>query len=150
MDTISKAVDPGKSKDEMKWPDWEAAFVSKQSTIPGISGVLLSYVVHTKDNPDHNTDFEDDFVAWSIACAPLNGASFHADACKVHQLLMNFLVAESAEHRIKDISNHVNGQLDVQSLCNPYDGEGNVSRQIATVEKLHETLHYKSEQTLPS
>ena len=28
VDTISKAVDPGKFKDEKKWPDWEPSFVN--------------------------------------------------------------------------------------------------------------------------
>ena len=87
MDTISKAADPGTFKDEKKWPDWEPAFVNYLSTIPGISGVPLSYVVCTNDDPDHDTDFEDDFIARSIACAPLNGASFHADASKVCSIL---------------------------------------------------------------
>ena len=94
VDTNSKASDPGKFKDEKKWPHWESAFANYLSTIPGISGVLLLYVVHSNDDPDHDMDFEDDFITWSIACAPLNGASFHTDA---HQLLMNFLVAESAK-----------------------------------------------------
>ena len=38
-----------------------------------------------------------DFIAWSIACTPLNSSSFRTDACKVHQILMNFLVAESTK-----------------------------------------------------
>ena len=28
VDTISKAVDPGKFKDEREWPDWEPAFIN--------------------------------------------------------------------------------------------------------------------------
>ena len=35
VDTISKAADPGKFKDEKKWPDWEPAFMNYLSTIPG-------------------------------------------------------------------------------------------------------------------
>ena len=103
----------------------------------------------TNDDPDHDTDFEDDFVTRSVACTPLYGASFHADPRKVHQLLMNFLVEESAKQWIKGISNRVNGRLDLQSLCNHYGGEGNVIHWIATVEKLRETLHYKSAWSLP-
>ena len=97
VDTISKAVDTGKFNDEKKWPNWEPAFVNYLSSIPGINGVPLSYVVHTNNDPDHDTDFDDDFIAWSIACTPLNSASFRTDACKVHQILMNFLVAESTK-----------------------------------------------------
>ena len=149
VDTISKAADPGKFKYEKKWPDWEPAFVNYLSTIPGVKGIPLSYVVRANEAPDHETNFEGDFVAHSIACAPLNNATFHADARKVHQLLMNFLVAESAEQWIKNLAPRVNGRLDMEALHNHYGGEGNASRCIATAEKLRETLHYKSKRSMP-
>ena len=90
-------------------------------------------------------------ISWarSIACAPLNDATFRADAQKVHQLLMNFLVAESAGQWIKNLAPQVNGRLDMEALHNHYGGEGNASRHITTAEKLHETLHYKSERSMP-
>ena len=44
-DTLSKAADPGKLKDERKWTEWEPAFVNYLSTIPGVTGVPLSYVI---------------------------------------------------------------------------------------------------------
>ena len=149
VDTISKVADPGKFKDEKKWPDWEPAFDNFLSTIPSVKGVLLSYVVRANEDPDHETDFEGDFVARSIACAPLNNATFRADARKVHQLLMNFLVAESVEQWIKNLASCVNGRLDMEALRNHYGSKGNASRCIATAEKLHETLHYKSERSMP-
>ena len=65
-----------------------------------MKGIPLSYVVRANEDPDHETNFEGDFVARSIACAPLNNATFRANARKVHQLLMNFVVAESAEQWI--------------------------------------------------
>ena len=149
VDMISKVADPGKFKDEKKWPNWEPAFVNYLSTIPGVKGIPLSYVVRANEDPDHETNFEGDFVAHSIACAPLNNATFRADARKVHQLLMNFLVAESAEQWIKNLAPRANGHLDMEALRNHYGGEGNASRRIATAEKLCETLHYKSERSMP-
>ena len=149
VDTISKAADPGKFKDEKKWPDWEPAFVNYLSTIPGVRGVPLSYVIRENDAPDHEMDFGNDFTACSIASAPLDDASFRADARKVHQLLMNFLVAGSAEQWIKDLTTRVNGRRDMEALCNHYGGEGNASRRIATAEKLRESLQYKNERSLP-
>ena len=127
VDMISKAADPGKFKDEKKWPDWEPAFVNYLSTIPGVKGIPLSYVVCTNEDLDHETNFEGDFVACSIACAPLNDTTFRANAQKVHQLLMNFLVAESAEQWIKNLAPRVNGHLDMEALCNHYGGKGNAS-----------------------
>ena len=45
VETISKVADPGKFKDECKWPDWEPAFINYLSTIPGSYHMPLSYVV---------------------------------------------------------------------------------------------------------
>ena len=97
VDTISKAADPGKLKDERKWPEWYPTFVNYLSMIPGVYGVPLSYDVRENQAPDHTRDVEGDFTEEIIACAPLNGPKFRADAHKVHQLLKNFLMAESAE-----------------------------------------------------
>ena len=67
VDTISKAADPGKFKDERKWPDWEPAFVNYLSMIPGSYHMPLSYIVREQEDPDHDRDFGDDFVSEMIA-----------------------------------------------------------------------------------
>ena len=134
VDTISKAMDPGKFNDKKKWPDF---------------WVPLSYVVRENASPGHETSYGNDFIACSIACAPLDDASFQANARNVHKLLTSFLVTDSAEQWIKDLAPHVNGRRDMEALNNHYGGEGNASRRIATAEKLHESLHYKSERSLP-
>ena len=149
IDTISKAADLGKLKDERKWPEWYPAFVNYLSTIPGVYGVPLSYVVWENQAPDHTRDFEGDFTEEIIACAPLNGPKFRADARKVHQLLKNFLTAESAEQWIRPLSPRGNGRDDVLELRRHYEGEGNQSRRIASADKYRETLHYKSERAMP-
>lgn len=148
VDTISKAADPGKFKDERKWPDWEPAFVNYLSTIPGVYSVPLSYVVRENDEPDHETDFGDDFTREMVAGASLTGTHFKADARKVHQLLKNFLVAETAEQWIKDISKYSDGRRDMKALRSHYSGEGNASRRIAIAERMRESLHYKNERLL--
>ena len=109
----------------------------------------MSYGIRENTAPDHEMDFGNDFIARSIACVTLDDASFRANVRKVHQLLMNFLVTESPEQWIKDLAPRVNGRLDMEALCNHYGGEGNASRRIATAEKLHDSLHYKSECSLP-
>ena len=100
VDTISKAADLGKLKDERKWPEWYPAFINYLSTIPGVYGVWLSYVVRDNEAPDHARDFVGDFTEEIIACAPLDGPKFWAEAQKVHQLLKNFRTAELAEQWI--------------------------------------------------
>ena len=149
VDTIRKAVKAGKFKDERKWPDWEPALMKYLSMIRGVRGVPLSYIVRENDAPDHEMDFGNDFIARSVACASLNDASFRADARKVHQLLMSFLVAESAEQWIKDLTPRVHGRCDMEPLHNHYRGEGRASRLFAMDEKLREYLHCnKSERSL--
>ena len=76
VDTISKVADPGKLKDERKWLEWYPAFVNYLSTIPGVYGVWLSYVVRENQAPDHTRDYEGDFTEEIIACTPLNGPKF--------------------------------------------------------------------------
>ena len=149
VDTISKAADPGKLKDERKWPEWYPAFVNYLSTIPGVYGVPLSYIVRDNQAPDHARDFAGDFMEEIIACAPLNGPKFRADAHKVHQLLKNFLMAESAEQWILSLAPRGNGHDDILELRHHYKGEGNQNRRIASADKYRETLHYKSERAMP-
>ena len=146
-DTVSKAADPGKFKDERKWPEWEPAFVNYLSTIPGVSGVPLSYVVREHEEADTSIVF-DSFNERAVACAPLNGATYQADARKVHQLLKSFLQAESAEQWIKPIARKQSGRADMTALRNHYSGEGNTSRRIAIAERTRDTLHYKSERAM--
>ena len=108
----------------------------------------LSYIVRDNDAADQDTDFGDDFTAVTVASASLQGPRFQADARKVHQLLKNFLLAESAEQWICDIDARADGRQDTQALHKHYEGEGNTSRCIALAMKYHETLHYRSERAL--
>ena len=149
VDTISKPADPGKLKDERKWPEWYPAFVNYLSTIPGVYSVPLSYIIRDNEAPDHAHDFAGDFTEEIIACAPLNGPKFRVDARKVHQLLKNFLMAESAEQWIRPLASRGNGRDDILELHRHYEGEGNQSRRIASADKYLETLHYKSERAMP-
>jgi hypothetical protein len=107
-DTVSKAADPGKFKDERKWPEWEPAFVNYLSTIPGVNGIPLCYVICELETPDRSIDFAS-CNEKAIACAPLSGSNFQADSRKVHQLRKSYLQAESAEQWIKPLARKQNG-----------------------------------------
>lgn len=146
-DTVSKAADPGKFKDERKWPEWEPAFVNYLSTIPGVNGIPLCYVIRELERPEPSVDFAS-FNEKAIACAPLTGSNFQADARKVHQLLKSFLQSESAEQWIKPFAKRQDGRKDMEALRGHYSGEGNTSRRIAVAERYRDTLHYKNEKAL--
>ncbi|KAI2490447.1 hypothetical protein MHU86_24134 [Fragilaria crotonensis] len=146
-DTVSKAADPGKFKDEKKWPEWEPAFVNYLSTIQGVNGVPLSYVVREQEEVDRNGTFES-FNERTIACSPLKGPIFQADARKVHQLLKSFLQTETAEQWIKPLARKQSGRADMIALRKHYSGEGNTSRRIADAEKIRDNLYYKNERAM--
>jgi hypothetical protein len=146
-DTVSKAAEPGKFNDKRKWPEWEPAFVNYLSTIPGVSGVPLSYVVREKEAPDGTVECSS-FNEKAIACAPLTGPTYQADACKVHQLIKRFLQTETAEQWVKPIARHQSGRQDMQALRSRCSGKGNTSRRIAVAEQLRDSLHYKNEKSL--
>jgi hypothetical protein len=146
-DTLSKAADPGKLKDERKWTEWEPAFVNYLSTIPGVTGVPLSYVIREHETPTPGEDYGS-FNERCISCAPLVGNVFQADARKVHQLVKSFLQAETAEQWVRPHLKAQNGRLDMKALRDHYTGEGNTSRRIAVAERLRDSLHYKNEKSM--
>ena len=79
--TNSKAADPGKFKDERKWPEWEKAFINYLSVIPGVNGIPLSYVVQELENPTQGTEYAT-FNERMINRALLNGQYYIAERYK--------------------------------------------------------------------
>lgn len=147
MDTASKAADPGKLRTNTDWYTWSQGFINYLSTIPGCTGIPLSYVVREFDDP---TDPEDtsDYLATLVLRAPLSGPVFMADRRQVHQLLTGKVLGESAEEWLRDHKRKNNGRLDFQALTNHFEGEGNVSRRISQAEALHKQLVYKQERAM--
>ena len=113
--TNSKAADPGKFKDERKWPEWEKAFINYLSVIPGVSGIPLSYVVREQDEPTPGMDYST-FNEQMMHRAPLTSQYYIADARQVHNLLVGFLQGENTENWIRNIARYVIMQAKVTQL----------------------------------
>ena len=144
--SVSSEASPGKLKDDKKWQEWITGFENMLSTLLGVNGVPLLYVIREKEEAEpegHNT-----FVQKCIACAPLAGPHFEADARKVHQLATSFTQGETSEQWIKMHVKKQNGRIDLKALCAHYQGAGNTTRRIAEATRLRETLHYKNERSL--
>lgn len=146
-DTVSKAADPGKFKDERKWPEWEPAFANYLSTIPGVNGIPLSYVIRETEEPDRAIE-NLSFNERAIACAPMKGPNFQANARKAHQLLKSFLQSESAEQWIKKVAPKQSGRDDMIMLPAHYSGKGTTTRRITQAEGYRDNLYYKHETLL--
>ena len=82
-------------------------------TILGVNGVPLSYVV--RENPKPTPEGHDTFVQKCIACAPLYGPHFEADARRVHKLSKSFTQGNISEKGIKMHAGKKNGCIDLDS-----------------------------------
>ena len=144
----NKAVDPGKFKDERKWPEWEKAFVNYLSVIPGISGIPLAYIVREQEEPNEDSIYAT-FNERVIKRAPLRGQYYIANAKRVHNLLVGFLQGENTENWIRAIAKYQDGRKNMIALRRHYAGEGDSTRRISDAKKIQATLHYKTERALP-
>lgn len=145
--SVSSEASPGKLKNgEKQWTEWITGFENMLSTLLGVNGVPLSYVVRELEEPA--PEGHDTFVQKCIACAPLQGPHFEADARRVHQLVTSFTQGENSEQWIKMHVKKQNGRVDLKALYAHYQGAGNTTRRIAEAVRLRETLHYKNERSL--
>ncbi|KAI2513139.1 Reverse transcriptase (RNA-dependent DNA polymerase) [Fragilaria crotonensis] len=148
--TNSKAADPGKLKDERKWPKWEKAFTNYLSVIPGVSGIPLSFIVREQDEPTTPGMEYSTFNEQMVHRALLTGQYFIADARRVHNLLVGFLQGENTENWIRNFAKYQDGRRDMIALRHHCAGEGNSTRRIADAAKrIQNMLHYKTERALP-
>ena len=60
-DNLSKAADPGKLKKPKDWLQWARGFNNFLSTIPGQSGIPLSYVIRENLLPSYENEGDNDF-----------------------------------------------------------------------------------------
>ena len=135
-DTIRKAANPGKFKDDFTCTKWEVKFENYLSTIPWVNGVPHLYIVRSQVDPGPITDFQGDFITETIFCTLISCAHFQDDTRKFHQLLNKYLVAETAQQWISSIEKRVNVRDDFDALLRHYSGEGNVNRRIAATDHL--------------
>ena len=147
METASKAADPGKLRTNTDWYTWSQGFVNYLSTIPGCTGIPLSYVVREFDDPMEMED-ESDYLTTLVNRAPIRGTAYIADRRQVHQLLTGKVLGEQAEEWIRDDKTKQNGRIDFQNLQVHFEGEGNASRRITQAEALHKSLYYKQERSM--
>lgn len=118
------------------------------STIPGVNGITLWYVIWENETPDRTMEYPI-VNERAIACASLSGPNFQADATRVHQLLKSFLQTETAKQWIKPVARRQNGHEHMIALSNHLSGKGNTSRRIAQAEGYRDSLYYyKHEKSL--
>ena len=146
-DTASKAADPGPLKSEKQWREWEEKFENFLGCIIGVNGIPLKYVIRENENPDTTTEHPN-FVAKTIACAPLIGEYFLADRQAVFNYIVSFTTGQPSGDWIKSTLRYCDGRRSMEALRNHFAGEGNASRNKAVADSLKKSLFYKNEKTM--
>jgi hypothetical protein len=146
--TQASAASPGPLKQEKQWKEWEEKFVNYARSHIGVNGIPLSYVIRENDAPDIGGTFTD-FVNETIACAPLNGEYYNADRLSVFNMIVSFTTGQPSGDWIKNTIRSANGRRSMKALQDHFSGEGNATRNIAEADRLKESLHYKSERSMP-
>jgi hypothetical protein len=146
METASKATDPGKLKANTDWYTWSQGFTNYLSTIPGSTGIPLSYVIRENEQPV--TVEGADYLSDLVNRAPLRGPVFTADSRQVHQLLTGKILGEQSEEWVRSNKSKLNGRTDFVTLRVHYEGEGNINRRVTKADAIRKTLHYKQERSL--
>jgi hypothetical protein len=147
-ETICKTALPSKLKDEKGWPVFHTAFLNYLKCMPGVTGVHLSYVCRENEMPALDAEYAD-YISQAIACAPLSGPYYEADARRVHQIIQSLVQGEAAEAWIKKLVKFQDGRKDLKALISHYAGEGNSTRRLAEAGRMYANLHYKCERALP-
>ena len=111
---ISKQDEPGKFKDERKWYGWYAALANYVSTVPGASGVTLSYVI--RKQADATPTGHNNFFGKCIACAHMTFPIFKSDTRRVHQVINSNAQGEDAEQWIDPHKIKQNGRVYMVTL----------------------------------
>ena len=141
-------ADPGELKSDKAFYEWDDKWENYLSTIPGQTGVPLSYVIRVEDEPEYNPETPYvSFVDQSIGCAPLSGAAYISDRRKVHQLLISHLNTVMQQW-IEPVQKKQDGRLSYEALKNHCLGTGNVSRRVAHAEQIKKSLFYSDERRL--
>ena len=146
-DAKSKAASPGPLISEAIWEQWEPKFKNYLSSILGVTGVPLLYVVRENVLPQRVGAFSD-FIEQTIMQAPLAGTAYYADRVTVQHALVSFTTGQLSETWIKSLARFRDGRRSMKALQAHFSGEGNTSRRIERAEQLKTSIHYKNEGSL--
>ena len=145
--TLAEQTDPGALKGNTLWSTWLEAQENHLSCTFGVKGTPLSYLTRKEDVGDPEAHY-DSFDEMCIACAPLSGPAFEADAATLHQKMISWTQGHDSFQFIKKNKKMNNGRADHQLLAKHYNGAGNLEVRLKRAKMLKETVHYKNEKIL--
>ena len=143
---ISNIAKPEKFKEDTKWIDWYPTFVNFLRSIPGVTGIPLSYIIREDPAPALGWDNVKHFLDNYVDMAPLMGESYNTDNAEVHTYLIHFISGNSvAEAKIIAHGATNDGREDFMSLKNHFEGVGINALEITKAEQIINNLFYSGE-----
>ncbi len=110
-DITSTAAKPKQFTKESDWPSFSQAFQNYLSTIPGVFGVPLKYVIRDIAVPEADAVYNT-FTERAIARTPLVGANFEAGARRMHQLSKSLIQGLPAKNWTQHLIEQQDGRQD--------------------------------------
>jgi hypothetical protein len=129
-----------------QWVEWEILFNNYLSTLRGVRGVPLNYVIRKPLPPGHMLYGREEQLTFD---APLHGPDFLLDAANVYGKLKQQTIGTNAWEWIKQFELSKNGRDAMLALRQHYDGPAEVDRRIALARQQIKELFYRSEQSFP-
>ena len=145
--SLAEQTDPGALKGNTVWIAWLEAQENHLSCTYGVKGTPLSYLIRTKEVGDLDAHYNS-FDEKTIACAPLTGPAFEADAATLHQKMISWTQGQDSFQFIKKQKRLNNGRIDHQLLASHYNGAGNMEVRLKKAKTLRDTIHYKNEKIM--
>jgi len=145
--SLAEQTDPGALKGNTVWIAWLEAQENHLSCTYGVKGTPLSYLIRTKEMGDLDAHYKS-FDEKTIACAPLTGPAFEADAATLHQKMISWTQGQDSFQFIKKQKRLNNGRIDHQLLASHYNGAGNMEVRLKKAKTLRDTIHYKNEKIM--
>jgi len=145
--TLAEQTDPGALKGGHMWPAWLEAQENHLSCTYGVKGTPLSYLIRKVAVGDPEAVYSS-FDEKTVACAPLSGPSFEADAAVLHQKMISWTQGQDSHQFIKKKKKENNGRVDYLLLANHYGGAGNNEVRLKKAQQIKDTLHYKNEKVM--
>lgn len=125
-DVVAKATALGKLEGDKKWYEWDLAMDNHLSSMMGVSGVPLNYVVRRDEfhNPEALFEGHRDEM---VACAPLHGFGFEQDKVTVHHIIKGCVQGTPSWDWISHLDRKGDGLQDYLALRAHYEGRGSMS-----------------------
>lgn len=128
-------IGPGQF-DLIDYVKWEKGLNNKLSSIQGIKGVPISYVVRLKDVVEDQDLLDKSFIMKTILLAPLSGTSFEADSREVHQIIVASTTGTDAEQFLKLVAKYECGRRGTNIIRAFYEGTGSTNRRMLEANNL--------------